>query len=252
MSIQHTLQNTPQILAENYLFPHQVRDLKDKLEEEVAKGKFYGATDFELFKLRFESVLVGVAKDSSFELTYQQSVMGYPEEQSASLNQNATASLSSELLPSGLALLTFNGDFTFSHAEDQIAEALQSFSANNKGLILDLRMVGEGSLELSQLIISFFTPPGSHIANVYFGQSKSVQALYSTELSTYKPMPAAMPLFIITSGMVQGPWEFLAYSLQQMGRATIVGWETMGVGQLNKAVWVSRHLKLSLPTELFS
>ena len=51
---------------------------------------------------------------------------------------------------------------------------------------------------------------------------------------------------VVTSPFVAGPWEFVAYTLQQAGRATIVGQQTIGLSFMTVINTLSKHLSIEM------
>jgi len=58
------------------------------------------------------------------------------------------------------------------------------------------------------------------------------------------PVSTDKPVFIVTSPFIAGSWEFVAFTLQQADRATIVGMPTLGLGYMTTVEQLSEHLSM--------
>ncbi|MDX1545505.1 MAG: S41 family peptidase [Rhodothermales bacterium] len=108
------------------------------------------------------------------------------------------------------------------------ADAAMAFLADVDALVLDLRDVPGGTGGFIPYLMSYFFPPG----DVLLFTREFAFADTSVAFHTYPDLPGprldGVPLYVLTSGMTGSAAENLAYTLQQHGRATVVGEATAG------------------------
>lgn len=97
-------------------------------------------------------------------------------------------------------------------------------------LIFDLRYTGSGDISGVPYIVSYFTEaePPIHIDSVYDRPSNTTTKLFSLSALLGDRYDTAKPLIILTSKNTKGIAEDVAYCLQNLKRATLVGEKTAG------------------------
>ncbi len=109
----------------------------------------------------------------------------------------------------------------------ETAAAALNFLASSDAVIIDLRHNQGGYPDLGLFIASFFFERPTHYADVYRREGDRTEQQWT---ASFVPGPriARQPLFIILSRDSFSGAESLAYNLQSLGRATIVGERTRG------------------------
>lgn len=97
-------------------------------------------------------------------------------------------------------------------------------------LIFDLRYTGSGDISGIPYIVSYFTEaePLIHIDSVYDRPSNTTTKLFSLSTLLGDRYGVTKPLIILTSKNTKGIAEDVAYCLQNLKRATVVGEKTAG------------------------
>ncbi|XP_026172144.1 retinol-binding protein 3 [Mastacembelus armatus] len=97
-------------------------------------------------------------------------------------------------------------------------------------LIFDLRYTGSGDITGIPYIVSYFTEaePPIHIDSVYDRPSNTTTKLFSMSTLLGDRYDMSKPLIVLTSKNTKGIAEDVAYCLQNLKRATIVGEKTAG------------------------
>ncbi|XP_070783770.1 retinol-binding protein 3 [Enoplosus armatus] len=97
-------------------------------------------------------------------------------------------------------------------------------------LIFDLRYTGSGDISGIPYIVSYFTEaePQIHIDSVYDRPSNTTTKLLSMSTLLGDRYGITKPLIVLTSKNTKGIAEDVAYCLQNLKRATIVGEKTAG------------------------
>ncbi len=100
------------------------------------------------------------------------------------------------------------------------ADAALALIGGTDAVIIGLRDNGGGSPAMVGYLASAFTPPGAKIYNTFhFRQGTESEA----PLKPYAKPRLEVPLYILISARTGSAAESLAYTLQQAGRAVIVG-----------------------------
>ena len=131
-----------------------------------------------------------------------------------------------ELLPGNIGyinLTTFNNPKT----AGSTAIAALNFVAHCDALIIDLRLNGGGDERMALFISSYFFNKSTHLYD-YFIRKDNVKNQNWTQEWVLGPRITQAPIYILMSSYSYSASEVLAYNLQQLGRAKIVGEKTRG------------------------
>jgi hypothetical protein len=148
-------------------------------------------------------------------------------------------------LQDNIMLLTLHSFAPLSSGGDIVAAAM-TLVAQGDALIIDLRNNGGGA-DAGDLIAAYLLPAGSPLSGFYDRPSG---------LSTSRQTPAWVPgrrfgpkkpVYILTSHRTFSAAEALAYDLQALGRASIVGEQTAGGANPFEYRRLDDHFFLRLP-----
>ena len=221
-------------IDQQYLFETKRQRITTQLTQALSNGEFDGHFSFGRFKRKMEAMLVAVSHDSNFELQWRSGLTG------DSSGDLLPGSVSWQKLPGDIGYISIEGDLVAKGWQKDIDRAFAA-SVDSRALIIDVRKAGLSSLALSHHVLSQFMPAGQPLSVITFARQSTEQMVSNGSPQAFPP---ALPIFIITSPFVAGPWEFVAYTLKHAERATIVGTPTMGVGYLTTTIVLSEHVKL--------
>jgi C-terminal processing protease CtpA/Prc len=127
------------------------------------------------------------------------------------------------------------------------AIAAMNFLANTDGLIIDLRYNGGGVPGLAQLISTYLFEGPVHLHSIYWREGNRIQQYWTLP---YVPGPRYLnkPVYILTSRSVFSAPESFAYSLQALGRVTVVGDTTAGGANPGREFRINDHFAMFIPT----
>ena len=111
-------------------------------------------------------------------------------------------------------------------AEDVRNAVIRLKKEGMKTLVLDLRGNGGGLLNEAADIVSIFLPKGSLVVTAKGKDPKSNYVIKTDK----DPVDTYLPLIVLVDGGSASASEIVAGSLQDMDRATIMGWRTVGKG----------------------
>lgn len=95
-----------------------------------------------------------------------------------------------------------------------------------KGLVLDLRNNGGGSVQEALQILNMFIPKGKHLLSMK-GKVKNANSSYNT---TVEPLDTVMPIVALVNEATASASEITSGTLQDYDRAVIMGTRTYGKG----------------------
>jgi hypothetical protein len=123
------------------------------------------------------------------------------------------------------------------------------FLRHTSAVILDLTDNGGGHAETSSFLMSYFLPDGTITGESWNRKTDR------TEISRIERAPDAgpvfeMPLFILVSERTASAAEGVAYTLQQLKRAVIVGRATKGMANPGEQFPIDDRFFIMVPTTL--
>ncbi|WP_422928060.1 S41 family peptidase [Singulisphaera sp. PoT] len=149
-----------------------------------------------------------------------------------------------EMLEGGIGLLRVDGFYPAEWITETAAGAM-SFLANSEAIILDLRQNGGGQSGGTLLCSYFFAQP-THMTDFFNRADGSTQQVWSYPVAGAEKF-ASKDLYILTSRRTFSAPEGLAYDMQALKRATIVG-ETTGGGAHGTTIYrINDHFSASIP-----
>jgi Peptidase family S41 len=150
-----------------------------------------------------------------------------------------------ERLPGNIMLLDLRVFPPPAMAGDVIAAAM-TVVAQGEALIIDLRRNGGGA-ETAGMVMGYLLDPEQQLSGSYDRPTNTHRSNSSPAWVPGRRFGSQKPLFILTSRRTFSAAEALAYDLQALGRATIVGEVTGGGAHPYEYRRVHRHFALDLP-----
>jgi len=165
----------------------------------------------------------------------------------ASLRRRNFAFADVSVLDGNIGYLNLTG-FAPIEVAEPTAHAALDFIAHTDSVIIDLRENGGGAPDMVQYLLSHFLPEGEALHyNTFRTRAGEVM-----DMRTLPRHPAGhrpeVPLYILASPDTLSAAEALAYHLQAMGRAVIVGDVTAGGGNPGDFFLASTGYSIFIPT----
>ena len=156
--------------------------------------------------------------------------------------------LKAERLPGNIGLIDFD-QFTAPALMRRPLAAAMELLRHCDALIVDLRYNEGGDAEGSALALSYFLPETPTRILVRFETRNAGEML---EVRTAGPLEAPRfldrPVYILTGPATFSAAEFFTATLQQAGRATVVGVKTRGGAHPVRRIRLTPHYGMMLPT----
>jgi hypothetical protein len=224
-------------LQQNYVFPDRIPAISAELDRRVQSEPIDGKA----FATSLAQGLVKASDDLHFSVAFD------PEEVAAGNRAKAGGETSTQAqrdseraanfgfrdvrrLDGGLAYVRFDFFADPQYAQETAAGAMR-FAEGAKGLILDLRYNNGGVLELAQFLMSYLYPTGKEqkFFDYYYNDHGVRVERSQWSLAAVPGQRSGTILVVVLTGSTSfSAAEWMAFSLQRLGRATVIGERTAG------------------------
>lgn len=243
-------------LKRNYVFPERIPAISVELDRRVQVGPIEAGP----FADSLSQGLVKASEDLHFSVALD------PEEVTANRQAKASGDATTQArrdveraanfgfrdarrLDGGLAYIRFDFFADPQYAQDTAAGAMR-FAEGAKGVIFDLRYNSGGVLEMAQLLMSYLYPAGKEqefFDYNYNEDGKSVERGQWNLAAVPGQRSGDVPVVILTGSTSFSAAEWMAFSLQRLGRATVIGEQTAGGAHPVSRVPVDDRFMLQVP-----
>lgn len=231
------------ILNDYYIFPDIAKKAADFIAKNFSTGVYESISDPHEFASKLTNDVVSVNNDKHFHVFFDPERVE-AERNAATSKEDSLALVKEEIengirdnfglkevkiLDGNIGYLRLSGFHPLQYAVETINGAMR-FLSNTNALILDVRSCQGGDSEMGQYIISFFVNPDPTLLyDLYIrdGNNTIHKQFYTFPYVNGKRRPD-VDIYILTSKFAFSAPEGLAYSLQRLKRATVIGESTGG------------------------
>ncbi|MBE1300665.1 MAG: hypothetical protein GJ680_12275 [Alteromonadaceae bacterium] len=242
--IHSIIDNSIVALQQEYLHQNKVKKAIFALQQFRDKPKFNKGYDATVFLLELEKLLINSTGDRSLALLpiTSGSLLSKDENFNGFTSNN---NITTQRLQGNIGLLSLAGDFANESAIQAVDKALAELH-NVSALVIDLRDTGTTNIDIANSLLSHFVKPNTHLSSVTKHSPANSFELYSIRKTAVLEGARDIPVFVLHSAFVEGVWEWFSFTLQGLGRANIVGEDTMGIAQMYKFIPVGANQQLKL------
>lgn len=246
------IDETVRLLADHYVFPEVAGELASLLRRRLAEGA-YDVDSAEELGRRVTADLQSVNGDLHLRLKYHADQV--PREQGAAnlaaMRRDFDNSLGGaprvELLDGGVAVMKLAPMlFPLDWAAEPLGAAL-TLVASARALVLDLRGNLGGDPDTVAFVCGHLLDERTHLNTMYWRDGERLEQSWSPAHVPGSRFGGGKPVYVLTSDRTFSAAEELAYDLQQLGRAVIVGERTAGGAHPRGGWTVHPHLEASIP-----
>ncbi|MFI6862703.1 S41 family peptidase [Streptomyces sp. NPDC050421] len=246
------IDETARLLTEHYVFPEIAGQLADLLQRRLAEGAYDVEGAEELARL-VTADLQSVNGDRHLGLKYHADRV--PPEQGAaaldSMRRDFGTSLGGaprvELLDGGVAVVQLAPVlFPLDWAAEPLSAAL-TLASRARALIVDLRANRGGAPDTVAFVCSYLLDERTHLNTMYWRAGERSEQSWSLPHVPGARFGGSKPLYVLCSDSTFSAAEELAYDLQQLGRAVVVGEHTRGGAHPRDGWTVHPHLEATVP-----
>lgn len=152
-----------------------------------------------------------------------------------------------QLLDGGIAVVELAPMlFPLEWAAEPLGAAL-TLASRAQALIVDLRANRGGDPDTVAFVCSYLLDRRTHLNTMHWRSGERIEQSWSLPHVPGTRFGGSKPLYVLTSDSSFSAAEELAYNLQQLGRAVIVGERTRGGAHPCKGWTVHPHLEVTVP-----
>lgn len=238
-------------LAESYIFPDRAMRAANMLRGNLAAGAYDVPFGPDLCD-RLSADLFAACADKHLRLIWHESAEASRDEQQLAAGLRERFRLENygirriERLPGNVGIIELTIIPEASAAGPALTAAMQLVQ-HTHALILDLRSTLGGAPDGVAFLCSFFCDDEPvHLNDIIEGPRGPTRQFWSVG---YVPGPryAQRPVYVLTSAQTFSGGEEVAYDLQALGRATVVGEVTRGGAHPSAVLSLDDHVELRLP-----
>ncbi|MDI2131356.1 S41 family peptidase [Yinghuangia seranimata] len=246
------IDETVRLLTENYVFPEVAEQVAGLLQRRLAEGAYDVDDAEELARLVTED-LQSVNNDRHLRLKYHADPVSAKEGAATleSIRREFDTSLGGaprvQLLDGGVAVVELGPMlFPLDWAAEPLAAAL-TLASRAEALIIDLRGNRGGDPDTVAFVCSYLLDKRTHLNTMSWRGGQHNEQSWSQPHVPGARFGGTKPLYVLTSESSFSAAEELAYDLQQLGRAVVVGETTRGGAHPCKGWTVHPHLEVTVP-----
>ncbi|MFH1851593.1 MAG: S41 family peptidase [Candidatus Neomarinimicrobiota bacterium] len=221
------IKKTAEIFAEFYPIPEVSTEMIgyiDKRQREGAYDKFNNVDDF---TSQLTKDMRSKSNDDHIRVyPYEKIPDDLAAEKKLGSPENNYGFQRVEILPGNIGYINLT-TFINPKTAGSTAVAAMNFVAHCDALIIDLRFNGGGDEAMAQFLSSYFFDQSTHMTDVITPKDNLTEQIWTQEWVPGLRITVA-PIYILMNTYSYSSAEVLAYQLQQIRRAKIVGEKTKG------------------------
>ena len=243
-------------LQQNYVFPDRIPAISAELDRRVRSEPI----EAEPFAESLAQALAKASDDLHFSVAFDPAGVAADRAAKADGETTTQAQRDSERaanfgfrdarrLDGGLAYVRFDFFADPQDAQETAAGAMR-FAEGAKGLIFDLRYNNGGVLEMAQFLMSYLYPAGKEqefFDYNYNDKGVRVERGQWNLASVPGRRSGDIPVVVLTGSTSFSAAEWMAFSLQKLGRATVIGERTAGGAHPVTRVPIDDRFMLQVP-----
>jgi C-terminal processing protease CtpA/Prc len=244
---QASIDGVIRILNEQYVFPDTALKVSQVLLQQEQSGALSDVTTQEQFVEKVGALIRQHSGDGHLNLALIAAQGGVSHRliETEARKINNFAFEQARILSGNIGYLKL---YKFWQAEEahKIGHAALVFLSHSDHIVLDLRDSGGGSPQLVQYLISHFVPEGTLLWDLQDRDGKITEQVRSLAVPDSKLLKTK-PLYILQSDGLVSAGEFFSYTLQQLGRAVVIGETSVGLAHYTGAAQVNDWLFVRIP-----
>ncbi|MFD4322791.1 S41 family peptidase [Streptomyces sp. NPDC058548] len=246
------IDETAQLVLDQYVFPEIGEQVAGLLQQRLAEGAYDVDSAEELARLVTVD-LQSVNGDRHLRLKHHVDPVS-PQQGAATLDamrRDFDTSLGGaplvQLLDGGIAVVKLAPMlFPLEWAAEPLAAAL-TLASRAQALIVDLRANRGGDPDTVAFVCSYLLDQRTHLNTMHWRSREGSEQSWSLPHVPGARFGGSKPLYVLSSDSTFSAAEELAYNLQQLGRAVVVGERTRGGAHPCKGWTVHPHLEVTVP-----
>ena len=236
-------------IENKYVLETEAKRISAKLMQRAREGKFDQVKSNEELATTLTRSLIEISQDRHFAVTYAPDYEApkedLPDPEAGKLHNFGIRE--EKRIDGNIGYLRFSGFHDPTVGFEPFVAAIQLLK-NADAIILDLRENGGGSESMATIVSSCFVPPGkTQFSSMVTRGNGSTRQRWNTPYLEQRL--DEQPLFILTSQATFSAAEAVAYDLQSLKRAVIVGERTGGGAHKIEFPALVKGFRMQLPIE---
>ncbi len=246
--IKQGIDGVIKVLAQKYIFPEKALLIEKELNHKLAKNEFDEISDWYSFIRHINVVLRKVSGDMYLDIveTQPSSILEKIQNKSELGNEESFGINDVSILSGNVGYFKLSYFYQNPKAEIAVFRTLKKL-AKVDALIIDLRNAEGDSILLAQYLMSFFVKENTILSEVLYDKQNKRKILRSLQNNGNDKFKHNFPVYILTSSFLSSSGEFFSYTLKHLGKAVIVGEETMGVAYVLQKQKINDYISLNIP-----
>jgi retinol-binding protein 3 len=241
------------LLDSFYVSPEVGKRMSDSLHARLKRGVYDRYTNGATLAIHLRADLDDLAHDKHLQILYTLLSRG-PEPQPDTVAQHRRERQAdcpvwpTERLEGNIGYLRFDGFVDPAECGSTIVTAMTAL-AETKALIIDLRENAGGGVAGSiPLLESYLFDRRTHLIDLWFRNTGETRERWTLDSVAGARFGGEKPVYVLTSAHTLSAGEELAYDLQALKRATLVGETTSGQAHATFEARIDNHFEILLPT----
>ncbi|MFJ4422438.1 S41 family peptidase [Streptomyces bobili] len=246
------IDETARLLTEHYVFPEIAEQLTGLLRRRLTEGA-YDVDDTEELARLLTTDLQSVNGDRHLRLKHHAAPVSTKRGAATldAMRRDFDTSLGGaprvQLLDGGVAVVELAPMlFPLEWAAEPLSAAL-TLASRAQALIVDLRANRGGDPDTVAFVCSYLLDERTHLNTMHWRDGERSEQSWSLPYVPGARFGGSKPLYVLTSDSTFSAAEELAYDLQQLGRAVVVGEPTRGGAHPCQGWTLHPHLEVTVP-----
>jgi hypothetical protein len=241
------------LLDSFYVSPEVGKRMSDSLQARLERRVYDRYTNGASLAIHLRADLDEIAHDKHLQILYTLLVRGPepPPAKAAPQRRESEANCpvwTTGRLEGNVGYLRFDGFVDPAECGSTIVTAMTAL-AGTRALIIDLREnAGGGVAGSTPLLESYLFDRPTHLSDVWFRYTGEIRKRWTLDSVAGARFGGEKPVYVLTSTHTLSAAEELAYDLQALKRATIVGERTSGQAHATFEARIDDHFEMLLPT----
>lgn len=237
---KETIHSVIDIIDGNYVFPEVAKKVTDLLQQKLENGDYKTVEDPAEFATVLTKDIQSFNQDRHLRVLYEpdriseqnkavseEERLRYQQERLRTLRRDNFGFKEIKIFDGNIGYLKLTDFADPKYAGDTVKSAM-NFLSNADAVIIDVRNNGGGTPKMVQLLSSYFLESEPvHLNSFYKRQENITKQFWSLPYVPGSRMPE-VPLYIVTNRNTFSAAEEFCYDLKHLGRATIIGENTVG------------------------
>ncbi|MGW7643041.1 S41 family peptidase [Streptomyces bobili] len=246
------IDETARLLTEHYVFPEIAEQLTGLLRRRLTEGA-YDVDDTEELARLVTTDLQSVNGDRHLRLKHHAAPVSTKRGAATldAMRRDFDTSLGGaprvQLLDGGVVVVELAPMlFPLEWAAEPLSAAL-TLASRAQALIVDLRANRGGDPDTVAFVCSYLLDERTHLNTMHWRDGERSEQSWSLPYVPGARFGGSKPLYVLTSDSTFSAAEELAYDLQQLGRAAVVGEPTRGGAHPCQGWTLHPHLEVTVP-----